>query len=274
MTRGSYRRLFDLLGRRALVTGAAGILGGRFAEGLADSGAAVACLDLEDGPCQALARRLASDYGVASLGAACDVREAGRVETSIAEIEGRLGPLDILINNAASKTDSIDRFLAPLEDYDPDTWRQVMAVNLDGAFFVARAVGRRMAERGRGSIVQIASIYGLLGPDQRIYEGSEYRGRTINTPPVYTASKGGVIGLTKHLATYWGHRGVRVNSLTPGGVESGQNAAFRERYAARVPLGRMASEKDIVGAMLFLASDASSYVTGHNLVVDGGLAAW
>jgi len=149
-----------------------------------------------------------------------------------------------------------------------------MAVNLDGAFLVARAVGRRMAERGRGSIVQIASIYGLLGPDQRIYEGSEYLGRPINTPPVYTASKAGVIGLTKHLATYWGHRGVRVNTLTPGGVASGQNATFQSKYGARIPLGRMARAEEIVGAMLFLASDASGFVSGHNLVVDGGLAAW
>jgi NAD(P)-dependent dehydrogenase (short-subunit alcohol dehydrogenase family) len=131
-----------------------------------------------------------------------------------------------------------------------------------------------MAGRGYGSIVQTASIYGLMAPDQRIYEGSEYLGRAINTPPVYTASKAGVIGLTKHLATYWGAQGVRVNTLTPGGVESGQNETFKQRYGARVPLGRMARADEMVGAILFLVSDAASYVTGQNIAVDGGLSAW
>jgi len=274
VTQGRYRRLFDLTGKRALVTGAAGILGSHFANGLADCGAAVACLDLDLGACEALARLLGDYYGTENFAIACDLRDPPTIEAAIACVETGFGPLDILINNAATKTDDIDAFLTPLEEYDPETWRKVMAVNLDGTFLVARSVGRRMAERGRGSIVQIASIYGLLGPDQRIYEGSEYLGRSINTPPVYTASKAGVIGLTKHLATYWGHRGVRVNTLTPGGVESGQNETFRSRYGTRIPLGRMARADEIVGAMLFLASDASSFVTGHNLVADGGLAAW
>jgi NAD(P)-dependent dehydrogenase (short-subunit alcohol dehydrogenase family) len=132
-----------------------------------------------------------------------------------------------------------------------------------------------MARRGGGgSIIQTASIYGIVAPDQRIYEGSEYHGRPINTPAVYSASKAGVIGLTRHLATYWAERGVRVNTLTPGGVSSGQNSEFSRRYAARVPLGRMAEADDMVGAAVFLASDASLYVTGQNIVVDGGLSAW
>jgi len=271
---GMYRQKFDLSGKRALVTGALGILGQAFTAGLADCGASVIALDLDANACDARARALRARYGVESHGVACDIRDAAAVEACIAEVESRFGPVEILINNAATKAKNLDAFLAPLEDYDVETWREVMAVNLDGAFLVARAVGRRMAERGRGSIVQIASIYGLLGPDQRIYEGSEYLGRPINTPPVYTASKAGVIGLTKHLATYWGHRGVRVNTLTPGGVASGQNATFQSKYGARIPLGRMARAEEIVGAMLFLASDASGFVSGHNLVVDGGLAAW
>jgi NAD(P)-dependent dehydrogenase (short-subunit alcohol dehydrogenase family) len=141
-------------------------------------------------------------------------------------------------------------------------------------FLVAQAIGSAMAARGAGSIIQTASIYGLLAPDQRIYEGSEYNGRPINTPAVYTASKAGVIGLTRHLATYWGPRGVRVNTLTPGGVSSGQNNTFSQRYSARIPLGRMAEADDLVGAAVFLASDASRYVTGQNLIIDGGLSAW
>ncbi|MFN7610803.1 MAG: SDR family oxidoreductase, partial [bacterium] len=129
-------------------------------------------------------------------------------------------------------------------------------------------------EKGGGSIIQTASIYGIMAPDQRIYEGSEYMGGAINTPAVYSASKAGVVGLTKYLASYWGAKRVRVNTLTPGGVESGQNERFIEQYSARVPLGRMAQAEEMVGALVFLASDAASYITGHNLVVDGGLSAW
>jgi NAD(P)-dependent dehydrogenase (short-subunit alcohol dehydrogenase family) len=141
-------------------------------------------------------------------------------------------------------------------------------------FLVAQAAGRHMAVHGGGSIIQTSSIYGVVAPDQRIYEGSFYLGGAINTPAVYSASKAAVIGLTRHLATYWASANIRVNTLTPGGVESGQNAEFSRRYSARVPLGRMAETGDMVGALVFLASDASGYVTGQNLVVDGGLTAW
>ena len=167
-----------------------------------------------------------------------------------------------------------DRYFAPAEEFDLDTWREIMAVNLDGAFLVAQEIGARMARRRRGSIIQTASIYGVVGPDQRIYEGSEYGGRPINTPPVYSASKAGIVGLTRYWATYWGPRGVRVNTLTPGGVFAGQEQDFLDAYNRRVPMGRMAREDELDGAVLFLLSDASSYMTGANLVIDGGWTAW
>jgi NAD(P)-dependent dehydrogenase (short-subunit alcohol dehydrogenase family) len=131
-----------------------------------------------------------------------------------------------------------------------------------------------MAERGHGSIINTLSVYGIVAPDQRIYQGSEYEGRAINTPAVYSASKAAVWGLTKYLAAYWGSRDVRVNAITPGGVFSGQNDEFVRRYSARVPLGRMASQDEMSGAVVYLASDASSYVTGQNIVIDGGLTVW
>jgi NAD(P)-dependent dehydrogenase (short-subunit alcohol dehydrogenase family) len=132
-----------------------------------------------------------------------------------------------------------------------------------------------MVEQNRGgSIIQTASIYGLLGPDPRIYQGSSYMGRAINTPVVYSASKAAVIGLTKHLATYWADKNIRVNCLTPGGVESGQNDSFKEKYSNRVPLGRMAQPEEMVGALLYLASNASSYMTGQNIIIDGGWSTW
>lgn len=142
-------------------------------------------------------------------------------------------------------------------------------------FLVAKQVGKRMIAQGKGgSIIQTASIYGIMAPDKRIYEGSFYLGRQISSPAVYSASKASVAGLTKYLAAYWAEHGIRVNAITPGGVESGQNDVFKQKYSARVPMERMARPEEMVGALLYLASDASSYVTGHNIVVDGGLNCW
>ena len=266
--------LFDLTGRVAVVTGGVGILGRAFCQTLAGAGAKVAVVDLDQEQASALAQAIQEEFGPQAAGYGCDIADSEAVARLADQIEAELGPVDILLNNAASKGPSLDAFFAPIESFDPAVWRSIMAVNLDGMFYMARTFGSRMAERRRGSIIQTASIYGLLAPDQRIYEGSDYLGRPINTPAIYSASKAGVIGLTRYLASYWGAAGVRVNTLTPGGVESGQNATFQARYGARVPLGRMAQIQEMQGAVLFLASDASSYVTGHNLVVDGGLSAW
>ena len=139
---------------------------------------------------------------------------------------------------------------------------------------MTKIFGSVMAERGHGSIIQTSSIYGVMAPDQRIYKGSIFLDREINTPAIYSASKAGVIGLTKYLATYWASAGVRVNTLTPGGVFSGQNKTFVEKYSERVPMNRMADKSELVGAVVFLSSDASSYITGQNLIVDGGLNCW
>ena len=269
-----FKDLFDLKGRTAVITGGGGILGQRFAEGLAEFGANVALLDLDEQALQKTASEIASRHGARVTGYACDITQPEAIRRVAKAVEAELGPVSILLNNAASKTRDVDAFFAPVATFSLETWREIMAVNLDGMFNVAQVFGTLMAERGYGSIVQTASIYGLMAPDQRIYEGSEYLGRAINTPAVYTASKAGVIGLTKHLAAYWGAQGVRVNTLTPGGVESGQNDTFKARYGARVPLGRMARADEMVGAVLFLASDAASYVTGQNIAVDGGLSAW
>ncbi len=270
----SFKALYDLSGRTAVITGGCGILGRRFADGLAEFGASVAVLDLDSQAVESAASEISARHGVRSKGYACDITQPDAVRRVADTIEADLGPVSILLNNAASKTGDVDAFFAPIATFSLETWREIMAVNLDGMFNVAQVFGTLMAGRGYGSIVQTASIYGLMAPDQRIYEGSEYLGRAINTPAVYTASKAGVIGLTKHLATYWAAQGVRVNTLTPGGVESGQNDTFKQRYAARIPLGRMARADEMVGAVLFLVSDAASYVTGQNIAVDGGLSAW
>jgi NAD(P)-dependent dehydrogenase (short-subunit alcohol dehydrogenase family) len=274
MPETSYRALFDVAGKTAVITGACGILGRRFAMGLAEFGAAVALVDLDQAAADALAAEIAERHKVRALGIACDIADPAAVARMADRVETSLGTPAILMNNAATKGSDPDAFFAPIDSFDLATWREVMSVNLDGMFLVAQAIGTRMARCGQGSIIQTASIYGVMAPDQRIYQGSQYNGRAINTPAVYSASKAGVIGLTRHLATYWGEHGVRVNTLTPGGVASGQNSEFNRRYSARVPLGRMAEADDMVGAVVFLASDASRYVTGQNIVVDGGLSAW
>jgi NAD(P)-dependent dehydrogenase (short-subunit alcohol dehydrogenase family) len=272
--RGYYRKLFDLTGRVAVVTGGVGLLGKHFCAGLADHGARVAVVDLDGAKCASFAAELSQSYGAACIGVACDITDPGQVKTMADRVEIELGPIAVLHNNAQGVGKDLERYFAPTGQFDMVTWREVMAVNLDAAFICAQDIGNRMAARGGGSIVQTGSIYGILGPDQRIYEGSEYGGRAINTPAIYSASKAGLNGLTRYLAAYWGHRNVRVNTLTPGGVSSGQNETFDRRYSARVPMARMAKADELVGALIFLASDASSYLNGQDIVIDGGLAAW
>jgi len=265
------RSEFDLTGRTAIVTGGGGILGTGFCQVLAGHGARVAVFDVDQASAQKTVDLIKQD----AIAIACDVSNAKSVADSVAQVVSAFGTIDILHNNAATKTANLADFFAAFEDYHIDTWREVMGVNIDGMFLMAQAVGKQMLAQGHGgSIIQTASIYGVVAPDQRIYEGSQYLGRPINTPAVYASSKAAVIGLTRYLAAYWGAQGIRVNTLTPGGVESGQNDVFSRKYSARVPLGRMARVDEMQSALLFLASDASSYVTGQNLVIDGGLTCW
>lgn len=262
---------FDLTGRTAIVTGGGGILGQGFCRVLAEHGARVAVFDVNRESAQQTVDAIQSG----SIAIACDVADPASVAEAVAQVVKAFGGIDILHNNAASKSKSLADFFTSFEDYTLETWRDVMGVNIDGMFLMAQAVGKQMVAQGRGgSIIQTASIYGVVAPDQRIYEGSQYMGRPINTPAVYSASKAAVVGLTRYLASYWGAKGIRVNTLTPGGVESGQNDVFSKKYSARVPMGRMARADEMQSALLFLASDASSYMTGQNLIVDGGLTCW
>ena len=258
--------LFDLSGKTVVLTGGAGILGTRMAAALCGQGATVALVDRNG---EAVETALAGLTG--AKGYVADISDAAAVAGLQEQLARELGEVDVLINAAATKS---EHFFDPFETFPAEDWADVMAVNLNGAVYCCQRFGGAMARRGAGSIVNILSIYGIVAPDQRIYEGSEYEGRPINTPAVYSASKAALWGLTQYLAAYWGEKGVRVNALTPGGAYSGQNETFVERYSQRVPLGRMAQPTDMAGAIVFLASDASGYVTGHNLVVDGGLTAW
>ena len=258
--------LLSLNGKVAVVTGGTGFLGKEFCETLSAQGADVAVVDLSESDCKKFAEDLAKKHKTKAIGVKADITKKSEVEKAVSEIVKKRGRIDILVNNAAVKTKN---FYAPFESYPLEDWEQAMAVNLTGAFLFSQAVGKEMLKRRKGSVINIASVYGVQPPDKKIYEGSK-----INTPAVYTASKAGLIGLTKYLAEYWAENGIRVNSISPGGVFNNQEKEFVKKYAQKVPLGRMANKNELNGTLLFLASDDSSYVTGQNLIVDGGLTIW
>ncbi|MES2413229.1 MAG: SDR family oxidoreductase [Pseudomonadota bacterium] len=259
-------KAFGLDGKTVVITGAGGIIGCVVVKTLLEAGARVFAIDRD----AAALGRLGAAHKSLILHAA-DVSDPESLRAAHGVLFSSWGDADALLNNAATKTEN---FFEPFETFPLADWNHIMGVNLNGAMLAAQVFGSPMAVRGGGSIINTLSIYGIVGPDQGIYEGSEYLGRKINTPAIYSASKAGLWGLTKYLATYWGHRGVRVNAITPGGVFSGQNETFVHNYSAKVPLGRMASADDMAHAMQYLCSEASRYITGHNLVVDGGWTAW
>lgn len=251
-----------------VLTGGGGIIGRAMTAALTAEGHTVAVVDRD----LALASDAADRFGQGRAHAfATDISRRDQLDELHATITADLGPVETLICNAATKSEN---FFAPYEEFPVEDWNEVMATNLTGPMLCAQVFGPQMAEAGHGSIINVLSIYGIVAPDQRIYEGSEYEGVAINTPAVYSASKAGLWGLTKYLASYWGANGVRVNAITPGGVFSGQNDVFVSNYSRRTMLGRMANADEIAAAAVFLASAKSSYVTGQNIVVDGGLTAW
>ena len=251
-----------------ILTGGGGIIGRAMTVALAEAGHRVAVVDRDTALASDAAHQVEGD---AARAYTCDITDRDALQRLRAEVETDLGLVDALICNAATKSEN---FFAPYPEFPLADWNEVIATNLTGPMLCAQVFGDPMAKAGRGVIVNVLSIYGIVAPDQRIYEGSEYGGRAINTPAVYSASKAGLWGLTKYLASYWGATGVRVNAITPGGVFSGQNDTFVEAYAARTMLGRMGRAEDIAAAAVYLVSDSAAYVTGQNLIVDGGLTAW
>lgn len=277
---------FALGGRVAVVTGAVGLLGRQHCRALAAAGATVVATDLDQAACAVLADDLnggAAPSGEGRgqvLALAADITVPASVARLRDAILARTDRLDVLVNNAAINDrvtsggggDSAE--LSRFENYPVDRWRQVLDVNVTGTFLTCQILGAEMARRRVGSIINVASTYGMVGPDQRIYRRDDGT-QAFWKSGVYPASKGAVLAFTRFLATTWADQGVRVNSLSPGGVsQAGQDPAFVRQYAARTPLGRMAEAHELGGALVFLASDASSYVTGTNLVVDGGWTAW
>lgn len=266
---------FDLMDRVVVVTGALGLLGREHCAALAQSGARVVLTDLNGDALGVLAERLREAGAEDTLAMAADVTSPDDVARLRDAIVARFGQLDVLVNNAA-----IDDKFGPsaeqesrFENYSVERFRRQLDVNVTGVFLCCQRLGSLMAERGCGSIINVASTYGIVAPNQDLYQ-KEDGTQAFWKGAAYPASKGAVLQLTRFLAAYWGERGVRVNALCPGGVEAGQDAYFRARYAERTPLKRMAAPGDYGGALLFLASDASAYMTGATLVVDGGFSIW
>ena len=257
--------LFDLAGRVAVVTGGMGQLGRVYTEGLAERGMRVAVLDVAPGDVPEGVRT----YSV-------DVTDRSAIERAEREIESEWGIPHLLVNNAGldSPPDAPAEEVGPFETYPEASFDEVMDVNVKGAFLSCQVIGGAMAREGRGSIVNISSVYGLLSPIQDLYEFRRAHGETFFKPIAYSVSKSAILNLTRYLATYWAKAGVRVNTLTLAGVWNEQPPEFLEAYEARVPMGRMLREEEALGAVVFLASEASSYVTGSNVVVDGGWSAW
>ncbi len=257
-------------GKVIVLSGGAGILGRRFSQALVKQGACVVVIDRDADRLAELAAET-DDYHQQLEFLNGDITRAEDWQGFLDATLRRFGRIDGLVNNAAAKSDN---FFEPFASFPLADWNEVMAVNLTGALLGSQTIGTHLAANGGGSIVNVLSIYGVAGPDQRIYEGSEYEGHAINTPAIYSVSKAGLWGLTLYLSSYWAEQKVRVNALSPGGVYSGQNDTFLKRYSERVPMARMAEQDEMNGGLLYFLSDASTYCTGQNLVIDGGLTAW
>jgi NAD(P)-dependent dehydrogenase (short-subunit alcohol dehydrogenase family) len=271
-------RLFDLSGRVAVITGGLGLLGRQHAEAIASAGGIPVLADIAVDESRFAQMKSSGAFGPSVCAIATDITSPNSVQGLLAAILERFGRIDILVNNAANNPtmgqgEAADA--ARLETFPLARWDADVAVGLTGAFVCSQILGAEMARQGRGVIVNVASDLALIGPDQRIYRQPGLpEDRQPTKPVTYSVVKSGLLGLTRYLATYWADSGVRVNAISPGGVYDGQDQAFVARLSELIPLRRMANVDEYHGAMLFLCSDASSYMTGANLVVDGGRTCW
>jgi len=275
----SIKEIFDLTGKVAIITGGAGMLGEMHAEAIAEAGGRPILVDINGDLAVKKAETISKKYGVDSMGIKTDVTKKTEIKKMVDVVIKKFGRIDILINNAAEdpkvKAKSKGSSWGRLENFPIEQWNREIAVGLTGAFLCSQVIGSEMARRGGGVILNISSDLGVVAPDQRIYLK---RGLPEEKQPVkpvsYSVAKSALIGLTKYLATYWAGKNIRVNALCPGGVQTDQPDEFLEKLTLRIPMGRMAQKDEYKGAVLFLVSNASSYMTGTVLIIDGGRTAW
>ena len=269
--------IFDLTEKAAVIFGGSGKMGQQFAKTLGYAGARIVLADINAAENKVAAEKASAQSGAEIIGMKCDSGKEVQVKELFEKVKKRFGRIDILIYNVMAKPDG---YYKPLKTYPVRTWDGVLHGNLTGAFLCCREAAKHMEKSGGGSIVLTSSVYGLVGPDERIYKDCSpkkniYGGSDpLNCPAAYSASKAGLIGLARHLAAAWGKHNIRVNVLVPGGVFDNQEESFHREYIKRTPLGRMAVWSDYNGAVLFLTSEASRYMTGATLVLDGGWTAW
>lgn len=263
------QNLFDLKGRIALITGGAGLLGPEHAKALSDYGATIILADIDYEKCMLVCKKLLQE-GIVCYAEFLDVTVAECWQSLSDKIIDKFGKIDILINNAGFTNQSqTENFHAPFEEFPLADWNKIMNVNLTGTFLGCRIIGNQMLQKGKGVIINMASLYGVVSPNHSIYEGTD-----ISQPVAYSVSKHGVIGLTKYVSTLWAKRGVRINSITPGGVYNEHSGKFLSNFQQLNPISKMCDKSELRGAVVYLASDASSHVIGHNLIVDGGWTVW
>ena len=264
--------LFDVSRQIVLITGVCGQLGKSYARAFLERGACVVGMDIQDAE---TSRDLEASFSEQYMFLKVDVTDKSSLQNSLAAISNRFGTPTVLINNAAidSPPNSLPEENGPFENYPEDSWDKVIDVNLKGTYLCCQVFGAVMAQEKQGSIINVSSVYGVVSPDQNLYEYRRRRGEIFFKPVAYAASKSGILNLTRYLAVYWAKQNVRVNTLTIAGVFNNQEQAFLDAYCDRIPIGYMATPEDYDGTLLFLASDASRYMTGSNLVVDGGWTA-
>jgi NAD(P)-dependent dehydrogenase (short-subunit alcohol dehydrogenase family) len=264
----SLAQLMDLRGRTALITGGAGHIGRAAATALAELGARVVLVDLPASEPQAAADEIQRTYGPSCIGITCDLADTAQIQALPSRLSSLDDRLDVVINAAALVgTSALTGWVTPFLKQSEDAWRKALDVNLTAPFLITQALATLLKASGHGSIINVASIHGLVGPVWSLYEGTQ-----MGNPAAYAASKGGLLQLTRWLAATLAPE-IRVNAITPGGILRGQPTPFVDRYEQRTPLGRMGNEEDLKGAIAYLASDLSAYVTGQNVVIDGGWTA-
>lgn len=261
----------DLKDKVVMITGATGLLGSQYADCLAHNNAKLILCDIDIDKSKALSQELSQKYGIESEGFYCDVRDKQSIISAVEDGVDKFGKLTSVVNNAAATGEFLMKkgeVFSEFADFDIDVWNETITTNLSGPFLVAQAVEKHLINNGGGSVINISSTYGVVGPDHRIYEGMPF-----NSQVAYAASKAGIHGLTRWLSTYWGKNNIRVNTMVPGGVMNNHDPVFEKRYSERTPLNRMANKHDMPGMVLYLLSDMSQYCTGQQYFVDGGYTA-
>ena len=262
------KKIFDVSGKVILLTGAAGNLGTQYARGLTEAGADVVLADIDYSKCKKIQSSLEKKFKRKLMSVELDLRDRKSIIKNVKLIQKKFGKIDVLINNAAIQGNHKLR-TAKFENFPLSYWNDAVSVNLTGVFLMCQEVGKIMVKQKNGNIINISSTYGVIAPDQRIYGTSGQ-----NSSAFYASTKSALINLTRYLASYWNRKGIRVNTLSPGGVENNQDPKFIKKYSEKTMIGRMAQKDEYIGALIFLCSDASSYMTGSNLIIDGGWTAW